>query len=80
MTSIVEMSEIGQSESERVVGIRGSLCHRAVMESLLVTTVSSKNKPARVANSSSYRGSISSKYIREGLCRLPGRKGPCTRV
>ncbi len=60
--------------------IRGPLCHRVVVGSLLVTAVFSKNRLARVANSSSYRGSIGGRYIRGRLSESPGRKGPYVRV
>ncbi len=77
---IVEMLQIGQSGLKRVIGIRGSLCHRVVVGSLLVTVISSENKPVKVVDSSSYGGSISDRYIREELSRSSGRKGPCARV
>ncbi len=35
VVSIVKMSEMGQSRSERVIEIRGSLCYRVVIESCL---------------------------------------------
>ncbi len=80
VVSIVEMSWMGQSSSKRVIGIRESLYHKAVMESLLVTAISSKNRLARAANSSLYRGGISGEYIRGGLSGSSDRKGLCTRV
>ncbi len=71
---------MGQSRSERVVEIRGSLYHRAVISSLLATTVSSENRSTKAVDSSSYRGSISGRYIKGRLSRLLGRKGLCARV
>ncbi len=63
-----------------VIEIRESLYYRVVIEALLVTTISSENKPTKVADSSLYRGSISSRYIEGGLSRSLGRKGSCTKV
>ncbi len=62
------------------MGIRGPLCHRAVVGSLLATTVSSDNRLVGAANSSSYGGGIGSRYIRGRLSGSLGRKGPCARV
>ncbi len=45
-----------------------------------MTAISGEIRPSRVADSNSYRGGISSGYIREGLSKLPGRKGSCARV
>ncbi len=80
VASMVEMSGVGQSRSERVVGIGGSLCCRAIVESLLATAVFGENRPTRAADSSSYRGSVGGGYIEGGLSGSPGRKGPCARV
>ncbi len=45
-----------------------------------VTTVASEIRLFRVADSSLYRGGISSRYIKQGLSRSLGRKGLCVRV
>ncbi len=52
---MVEISKMGQSGSERVVEIRGSLYYRVVVGSLLVTIISNKNRSAEIADSSLYR-------------------------
>ncbi len=45
-----------------------------------MTTVSSEIRPFRAADSSSYRGGINGRYIKEGLNESLSRKGPCTEV
>ncbi len=44
-----------------------------------MTAVSGEIRHSGVANSGSYEGGISSRYIEGGLSRSLGRKGPCTR-
>ncbi len=78
MVSEVEISKIGQSGSEKVVEIRESLCCRAVVELHLGNCYINEIRHFRAADSSSYRGGISDGYIKRGLSKSLGKKGPCT--
>ncbi len=80
VASKVEMSRIGQSRSERIIGIRESLYCRVVVELHLGNYCSSEIRYSRIADSDSYRGSINSGYIRRGLSGSLSRKGLCTRL
>ncbi len=40
-----------------------------------MTTISGENRPARAVNSSLYRGSISSRYIKGGLSGVTRQEG-----
>ncbi len=44
------------------------------------TTISGEIRQSGTADSSSYGGGISSRYIKGGLSGLLGRKGPCARM
>ncbi len=76
----MDQERSAKRSTERGTIFNRFLYYKAVIESLLVTTVSSKNRLARVTDSSLYRGGISGRYIRGRLSRSLGRKSPCTEM